>query len=469
MGKHSAQDGHAGPQDGTSGTAGADDPAQDDGRGRRGPGPEAAPAGPRSAREAPSARRDDPPGPLPHPEHAAWGAALGTAGESRAPRGPGAGTRPQRPDDRHDTGAHDTGQWAAFVTRSSAVDAGRVAGQITRGTAGRGTFSGPRATRPGEARVPGPRAEFVRAFEDPPVAPGPAADAEAADAARHEPPGAGPSRKSGGRGRAFTGAAAAAVVTVLAVVIAGHVAGTDGKRGDTASADDLPGRPGDDSASRSKDRPVSSVSHASYETRLATAHPLDPGLRLGGSFHTMPGHDAAPGHGKRYRVRVDVENGLELDDELFAQAVFRTLNDERSWSHGGAKTFERVSSGHADLVVTLASPGTTAKWCAKSGLDTSEENVSCDAASTERTMINAYRWAQGSETFGPARLAEYRQMLINHEVGHRLGHNHEPCPRDGALAPVMMQQTKFLTLGGHTCRPNAWPFPQGGRREELTS
>ncbi|MGX1720782.1 DUF3152 domain-containing protein, partial [Streptomyces celluloflavus] len=28
------------------------------------------------------------------------------------------------------------------------------------------------------------------------------------------------------------------------------------------------------------------------------------------------------------------------------------------------------------------------------------------------------------------------------QVGHRLGHGHHTCTKEGALAPVMMQQTK---------------------------
>ena len=137
-----------------------------------------------------------------------------------------------------------------------------------------------------------------------------------------------------------------------------------------------------------------------------------------------------------------------------------TLNDDRSWAHGGGRSFERVSTGKPDFVITLASPGTTAVWCAKSGLDTTEDNVSCDSAATDRVMINAYRWARGAETYGDAAIHPYRQMLINHEVGHRLGFNHVVCSHDGALAPVMQQQTKFLTFNGITCKPNAWPFPK---------
>ncbi|WP_146058494.1 DUF3152 domain-containing protein, partial [Streptomyces sp. FM008] len=170
------------------------------------------------------------------------------------------------------------------------------------------------------------------------------------------------------------------------------------------------------------------------------------------------GIEKAPGKGRLFRYRVDVEKGLGLDGKLFAEAVQKTLNDDRSWSHDGARTFERIDSGQPDFVITLASPGTTAEWCAKSGLDTTIDNVSCDSASTDRVMINAYRWAQGAETYGDA-IHAYRQMLINHEIGHRLGFNHVSCSRDGALAPVMQQQTKFLSMDGITCKANPWAYP----------
>ncbi|MFF5017142.1 DUF3152 domain-containing protein [Streptomyces sp. NPDC001165] len=283
------------------------------------------------------------------------------------------------------------------------------------------------------------------------------AGAEPAADGGEAPPAGLPAQRGGGKGRAFTGIAAAAVTTVLAVVVAGHV--TD--RNDDADArsqsatDQARGTqvPGQSTPSASP-----SVATLTYEQKMDRKYPLGVTLQGSGKFDTVPGFDKAPGKGQKFTYRVDIEQGLGLDGELFAAAVQKTLNDNRSWAHGGARTFERVSSGKPDFVITLASPGTTAKWCAKSGLDTTEDNVSCDSASTERVMINAYRWAQGSKTYGD-KIHPYRQMLINHEVGHRLGHGHVSCQKDGELAPVMQQQTKFLDHDGIHCLPNPWPYP----------
>jgi hypothetical protein len=253
------------------------------------------------------------------------------------------------------------------------------------------------------------------------------------------------------------------VTTVLAVVVAGQVAdGRDGGAVRSQSGADK-AREDHDSASRGDGRPTPSGTPSpvplTYEQKMALRYPLSPSLDGSGKFDAIPGIDKAPGTGDKYTYRVDVEQGLGLDGELFAQAVQRTLNDDRSWAHNGGRTFERVYSGEVDFVITLASPGTTADWCAKSGLDTTVDNVSCDSAATERVMINAYRWAQGSPTYGDE-IHAYRQMLINHEVGHRLGYSHVTCDKDGDLAPVMQQQTKFLEYDGIRCKANPWPYPR---------
>ncbi|MGP3972900.1 DUF3152 domain-containing protein [Streptomyces sp. 8N114] len=358
---------------------------------------------------------------------------------------------------------------------------------------------------PGQrGRFGGPRQEYLDAFEDdvfaagapgavrPGSNPAEAAHAAAAaparpvfpgetgvrqDGAVGDPPSAAPQtsaepepepRKQGSRAKATTGIVAAAITTVLAFVVAAQVTGGEPGAGEadrglktgerTPEVADVPSAP--ERADRGT-RPTPGSEPASYETKMARQYPLADDLKGSGKFTPVPGHEKAPGKGKVVRYRVDIESGLPLDGKLFAEAVHKTLNDERSWAHGDKRSFERVSSGKADFVITLASPGTTDEWCAKSGLDTSEEKVSCDSAATERVMINAWRWARGAETYGPGQMHAYRQMLVNHEVGHRLGHDHVGCPADGKPAPVMMQQTKYLSTDGRTCRINAWPFPRG--------
>ncbi|MER7538624.1 DUF3152 domain-containing protein, partial [Streptomyces sp. NPDC097704] len=365
-----------------------------------------------------------------------------------APR-PGAPAPYGTPQGRHATPAHGTPAHAASGTPAHGVP---VYAASVRG--GHPQHDEASAPRPG---VHAPRRAAATELAEPeaPFIPAPRRGEDSTEA--ETPTG------RGGLGRTLTGVAAAAVATVLAVVVTGQVADRD----DTppARAAGQPSeRPTDDSASRSDDRaapakPPPAATPPTYEQLMTHQFPIDPKLKGSGEFETVPGLQKAPGKGKLIRYRVDVEKGLGLDPKLFADAVQKTLNDKRSWAGKDEMTFERISSGEPEFVITLASPGTTGAWCAKSGLDTTVDNVSCDSASTQRVMINAFRWAQGSVTFGPKAMYAYRQMLINHEVGHRLGHGHVSCRTPGALAPVMQQQTKSLDIDGIKCRPNPWVHP----------
>ncbi|MHC5703771.1 DUF3152 domain-containing protein [Streptomyces sp. PKU-MA01144] len=357
------------------------------------------------------------------------------------------------------------GDWQGVPRGHTAATTGRHPGGPATATTGQPPGSPPGAARPpigAGARIPGPRREFVEAFDAPPPAGERTAGAKTGPGGEDEPP------AKHARGRTVTGVAAAAVTTVLAVVVAGQVTDT-GPGGAATEAAEGAERITEDDASRSDQRaqpprqaaPAAPAAPPTYAQLMARQFPFDPELKGPGKFEAVPGLDRAPGKGRKIRYRVDVEQGLGLDGALFANAVQKTLNDERSWAHGGAMSFERISSGEPEFVITLASPGTTAVWCAKSGLDTTVDNVSCDSASTERVMVNAYRWAQGAETYGAKAMLPYRQMLINHEVGHRLGYGHVNCRTAGALAPVMQQQTKSLDIGGITCRPNPWAHPGG--------
>lgn len=345
---------------------------------------------------------------------------------------------------------------------TSAVDDVFAAGAPGRRRSGPASPRTERSGAQAEAATPSPRDRD----EEPRHADAHGGDRpHVADSHDAEEPGAsGNDFAKGRRGRTVTGITAAAITTVLTVLVAGQVAtGEDDSRGPVAGGGS--DRAGEDSASRSEGRPTPTdpatptPAPVTYEEEMAGLFTIDADMDGTGDFTAVTGGNKGSGSGTKFKYRVDVEEDLGLDGKLFARAVHTTLNDDRSWTNDGERDFERISSGDADFVITLASPGTTAEWCAKSGLDTTEDNVSCDSAFTERIMINGYRWARGAKTFGDSRVFAYRQMLINHEVGHRLGFDHVGCAKEGALAPVMMQQTKSLTTDGRTCKPNPWPHP----------
>jgi hypothetical protein len=72
-------------------------------------------------------------------------------------------------------------------------------------------------------------------------------------------------------------------------------------------------------------------------------------------------------------------------------------------------------------------------------------------------MINLRRWLTAVPAFGDD-MDGYRNMVINHEMGHFLGFDHMLCPGAGQPAPVMQTQT----IGLEGCRPNPYPFSESG-------
>ncbi|WP_203925423.1 DUF3152 domain-containing protein [Virgisporangium ochraceum] len=160
--------------------------------------------------------------------------------------------------------------------------------------------------------------------------------------------------------------------------------------------------------------------------------------------------------GRLHRYRVTVEDGTGQDPVEVAAIIDAVLGDPRGWTAGGRIRLQLVpGDAPADFTVLLATARTSEAICATGGLRT-EGYSSCRLPG--RVVLNLSRWLTAVPNYG-ATLDEYRQYLVNHEVGHQLGQGHEACPGRGQPAPVMQQQT----YGLDGCVANAWPYI-GGRR-----
>lgn len=146
----------------------------------------------------------------------------------------------------------------------------------------------------------------------------------------------------------------------------------------------------------------------------------------------------------RYSVRVRGEIGAGVGE--FRRLAQETYDDPRGWRSRGVR-FQQVRRGGAftlwlsaaHLVPTF-STACSSEWSCRVG-----RNV----------VINVQRWRHASPAWNGAgrSVRDYRHMVVNHETGHWLGFGHASCSRRGALAPVMMQQSK----GTSGCRFNPWP------------
>jgi hypothetical protein len=174
-----------------------------------------------------------------------------------------------------------------------------------------------------------------------------------------------------------------------------------------------------------------------------------------GTFTVAAGGSAKVGSGTALRYRVEVEDNLDLSAADVARQVERILADKRGWTTDGHSAFQRVSSGPTDFAVKVATPATVDKICLRGGLDThGDYNCSWEG----NVMVNLERWLLATPVYAKD-VTSYRALIINHEVGHFLHHNHVGCPGPGQPAPAMMQQIK----GMNGCVPNVWPYDEQGR------
>lgn len=154
---------------------------------------------------------------------------------------------------------------------------------------------------------------------------------------------------------------------------------------------------------------------------------------------------ALPSSGRVVTYSVGTRGQVSSDLATFSAEANQTLNDPRGWARLGVSFKEIPSGGQFSLLLTSPSvlgsvPGCGAEWSCRSGTS---------------VMINDTRWTNASTSWNQAggNLRDYRHMVVNHEVGHWLGHGHLHCSAAGALAPIMQQQS--ISLEG--CTFNPWP------------
>lgn len=143
----------------------------------------------------------------------------------------------------------------------------------------------------------------------------------------------------------------------------------------------------------------------------------------------------------------------------FANTVFSTLNDPRGWPRAGAVFQENEGAdpntdpNACSMTLTLAAADQMTSFSTECS-----DEYSCRVGND--VIINIDRWNNATEGWLNAggTVERYRTMVINHEVGHRLGHldNELTCPAVNQPAPLMQQQSMDL-LG---CVPNEWPLDE---------
>ena len=154
-----------------------------------------------------------------------------------------------------------------------------------------------------------------------------------------------------------------------------------------------------------------------------------------------------PKDDEKFNYGIQIEPSLGLDPLCIKNLLFLILNNDLGWKNVANKSFQLTSAEDSDYIYIFASPDKTDELCAPI-----ETNSIYSCRNENNIVLNFFRWQEGAVDFKND-METYRIYLINHETGHILGWGHVGCPKEGAVAPVMMQQSK----GTDGCVPYGWP------------
>lgn len=274
----------------------------------------------------------------------------------------------------------------------------------------------------------------------------------------------------------FGSAALVVLAIVLGIVfgvraLAGNGAGADdagsstqsqaaGGAGDhgSGSGSGKDGAPGKDAAAESQSDNTDGKDNTDSSGQQSTPEPLTADERadiLAKAEQTA----SESGNGIITYTYCVASRGEVGDLTEFANMVFSTLNDPRGWPRAGVIFQENEGAdpntdpNACSMTLTLAAADQMTSFSTECS-----DEYSCRVGND--VIINVDRWNNATEGWLNAggTVSRYRTMVINHEVGHRLGHldNELTCPAVNQPAPLMQQQSMDL-LG---CVPNEWPLDE---------
>jgi hypothetical protein len=151
--------------------------------------------------------------------------------------------------------------------------------------------------------------------------------------------------------------------------------------------------------------------------------------------------------GRTFTYSVTTRGAVTANFSEFQVQANQSLNDPRGWARMGVSFKQVPTGGNFILVLSEASQlpsfssGCSAEYSCRAG---------------QYVIINQDRWLYATPSWnnGGGSIRDYRHMVVNHETGHWLGHDHVSCGGAGQAAPVMQQQS--MDLQG--CNFNPWPL-----------